>query len=49
MIEDDREFSPFLGLSSRIDKYDLLILDLTLPGMDGLEVCKQSQSNIRSD
>jgi len=32
---------PFLGLSSGIDKYDLLILDLTLPGMDGLEVCEE--------
>ncbi len=32
---------PFLGvptLSSK--KYDLVILDLTLPGLDGLEVCK---------
>ena len=32
---------PFLGLSAGIKKYDLLILDLTLPGMDGLEVCKE--------
>ncbi|EDZ61347.1 two component transcriptional regulator, winged helix family [Sulfurimonas gotlandica GD1] len=32
---------PFLGLSSGIDKYDLLILDLTLPGIDGLEVCSE--------
>ena len=32
---------PFLGLSSGIDKYDILILDLTLPGMDGLEVCSE--------
>lgn len=32
---------PYLGLSAGIDKYDLLILDLTLPGMDGLEVCKE--------
>lgn len=32
---------PFLGLSAGIDKYDLLILDLTLPGMDGIEVCKE--------
>lgn len=31
---------PYLGLSAGIEKYDLLILDLTLPGMDGLEVCK---------
>jgi two-component system OmpR family response regulator len=32
---------PFLGLSSGIDRYDLLILDLTLPGIDGLEVCSE--------
>ena len=32
---------PYLGLSAGIKKYDLLILDLTLPGMDGLEVCKE--------
>ncbi len=32
---------PFLGLSAGIEKYDLLILDLTLPNMDGLEVCKE--------
>lgn len=32
---------PFLGLSAGIEKYDLLILDLGLPGMDGLEVCEE--------
>jgi len=32
---------PYLGLTAGIKKYDLLILDLTLPGMDGLEVCKE--------
>jgi len=32
---------PFLGLSAGIEKYDLLILDLTLPSIDGLEVCKE--------
>ena len=32
---------PYLGLSCGVDKYDLLILDLTLEGMDGLEVCQK--------
>jgi len=37
-IADD----PYLGLST-LDtrKFDLVILDLTLPGLDGLEVCKE--------
>lgn len=32
---------PFLGLSAGVEKYDLLILDLTLPNMDGLDVCRE--------
>lgn len=35
---------PFLGLSAGIEKYDILILDLTLPSMDGLDVCKEVSS-----
>jgi two-component system, OmpR family, response regulator len=64
MIEDDPEFSeflgeylekynikiknyedPYLGLSSGIKNFDILILDLTLPGMDGLDVCKKISDN----
>jgi two-component system OmpR family response regulator len=35
---------PFLALSTislKHQEYDLIILDLTLPGLDGLEVCKE--------
>jgi two-component system, OmpR family, response regulator len=33
---------PYLGISTlNLKKYDLLILDLSLPGMDGLEICKE--------
>ena len=32
---------PFLGLTAGINNFDLIILDLTLPGMDGLDVCKE--------
>jgi len=33
---------PFIGLSAiAINKFDLIILDLTLPGLDGLEVCQE--------
>ncbi len=33
---------PYLGMSAlSLKKYDLLILDLSLPGMDGLDICKE--------
>jgi len=32
---------PFLGLSSGISDYDMVILDLGLPGLDGMEVCQK--------
>ncbi|MEA1915792.1 MAG: response regulator transcription factor [Campylobacterota bacterium] len=33
---------PFIALSAiGMKQYDLIILDLTLPGLDGLEVCKE--------
>lgn len=35
---------PYLGMSAGINNFDLLILDLTLPGLDGLEVCKKISS-----
>ncbi|NPA73170.1 MAG: response regulator transcription factor [Epsilonproteobacteria bacterium] len=33
---------PYLGLSMlSVEDFDLIILDLTLPGIDGLDVCKE--------
>ncbi|MCH9814087.1 MAG: response regulator transcription factor [Epsilonproteobacteria bacterium] len=33
---------PYIGLSAiGLGEYDLVILDLTLPGLDGLELCKE--------
>ncbi|MBE0492362.1 MAG: response regulator transcription factor [Sulfurospirillum sp.] len=33
---------PYIGISAmNIKKYDLLILDLSLPSMDGLEICRE--------
>ncbi|MBE3609136.1 response regulator transcription factor [Campylobacter californiensis] len=40
---------PYVGLSTlNTNSFDLVILDLTLPGLDGLEVCKEirKQHNI---
>ncbi len=37
---------PYLGISTlNTGDFDLLILDLTLPGIDGLEVCKEIRKN----
>jgi len=41
-VRVDNYDDPFIGISSlSLKKYDLLILDLSLPGMDGLEICKE--------
>ncbi|PID47902.1 MAG: DNA-binding response regulator [Proteobacteria bacterium] len=37
---------PYIGISTlNTSKFDLLILDLTLPGIDGLDVCKEIRQN----
>lgn len=38
---------PYLALNLNMSNYDCLILDLTLPSIDGLEVCKEIRT--RSD
>ncbi|MDD2697235.1 MAG: response regulator transcription factor [Arcobacteraceae bacterium] len=41
-IEVETFEDPFLALSTlNLKTFDIVILDLTLPGMDGLEVCKE--------
>jgi len=41
-IEVTNYEDPFIGLSAiSLKKFDLIILDLTLPGIDGLEVCQE--------
>ncbi len=37
---------PYIGISTlNTQSFDLLILDLTLPGIDGLDVCKEIRQN----
>lgn len=33
---------------AEVNEYDLMILDLNLPGLDGLEVCRRLRTNLRS-
>lgn len=41
-IEVTNYEDPYIALSAiALNSYDIIILDLTLPGMDGLEVCKE--------
>ena len=44
----ETEDDPFKALSRlQLESYDLVILDLTLPGMDGLEVCEQIRAKAK--
>jgi len=44
-MDIETEDDPFNALSRlKLESFDLVILDLTLPGMDGLEVCAEIRS-----
>lgn len=44
-IRIDNYEDPYTGLSAlNVSAYDIIILDLSLPGMDGLEVCREIRS-----
>ena len=47
-VEVEMEDDPFKALTFNLEMYDLVLLDLGLPGIDGLEVCKEfrAKSNI---